>query len=185
MACSRISPMNDLFRPNRNDAIDRNRLDSPPVPPRDREAAKASHACAPPMGWASVCAWRILCCSPAASRWARGETIRSSRKSWRLQSSSVISCRASVSRRSRRIPPPFRSPCRARRPPSPRRTSMPARPAISPSAMSISAIASRQEICWRSSQYPSSITRFRRTRRRSISSSRRSSRRRPTGIWRR
>src|ERR1700732_4865715 len=29
MACSRISPMNDLFRPNSNDAIDRNRLDSP------------------------------------------------------------------------------------------------------------------------------------------------------------
>src|ERR1700737_4664371 len=29
MACSRISPMNDLFCPNRNDAIDRNRLDSP------------------------------------------------------------------------------------------------------------------------------------------------------------
>src|ERR1700682_1198085 len=30
MACSRISPMNDLFCPNRNDAIDRNRQDSPP-----------------------------------------------------------------------------------------------------------------------------------------------------------
>src|ERR1700736_1231210 len=29
MACSRISPMNDLFCPNRNDAIDRKRLDSP------------------------------------------------------------------------------------------------------------------------------------------------------------
>src|ERR1700720_4361341 len=29
MACSRISPMNDLFRPNRNDAIDQNRLDGP------------------------------------------------------------------------------------------------------------------------------------------------------------
>src|SRR5713226_5688904 len=29
MACSRISPMNNLFRLNRNDAIDRNRLDSP------------------------------------------------------------------------------------------------------------------------------------------------------------
>src|ERR1700676_595263 len=29
MACSRISPMNDLFRLNRNDAIDRERLDSP------------------------------------------------------------------------------------------------------------------------------------------------------------
>src|ERR1700726_2230808 len=29
MACSRISPMNDLFRLNRNDAIDRKRLDSP------------------------------------------------------------------------------------------------------------------------------------------------------------
>src|SRR5260370_12583761 len=29
MACSRISPMNDLFRLNRNDAIDRNRQDSP------------------------------------------------------------------------------------------------------------------------------------------------------------
>src|SRR5580692_3144105 len=31
MACSRISPMNDLFRLSRNDAIDRNRLDSPTV----------------------------------------------------------------------------------------------------------------------------------------------------------
>src|SRR5258708_25603324 len=30
MAYSRISPMNDLFRPNRNDAIDPNRLDGPP-----------------------------------------------------------------------------------------------------------------------------------------------------------
>src|ERR1700737_4139633 len=29
MACSMISPMNDLFCPNRNDAIDRKRLDSP------------------------------------------------------------------------------------------------------------------------------------------------------------
>src|SRR6266404_779134 len=29
MACSRISPMINLFRPNRNDAIDRKRLDSP------------------------------------------------------------------------------------------------------------------------------------------------------------
>src|SRR6202045_3412426 len=29
MACSRISPMNNLFRLNRNEAIDRNRLDSP------------------------------------------------------------------------------------------------------------------------------------------------------------
>src|SRR6266403_4290567 len=29
MACSRISPMNDLFRLNRNDAIDRNRPDNP------------------------------------------------------------------------------------------------------------------------------------------------------------
>src|SRR5467141_3068213 len=29
MACSRISPMNDLFRLNRNDAIDRNRQDNP------------------------------------------------------------------------------------------------------------------------------------------------------------
>src|ERR1700732_3805035 len=29
LPCSRISPMNDLFRPNSNDAIDRNRLDSP------------------------------------------------------------------------------------------------------------------------------------------------------------
>src|SRR6476659_4218338 len=29
MACSRICPMNDLFRLNRNDAIDRNRQDSP------------------------------------------------------------------------------------------------------------------------------------------------------------
>src|SRR6266851_5377652 len=29
MACPRISPMNNLFRLNRNDAIDRNRLDSP------------------------------------------------------------------------------------------------------------------------------------------------------------
>src|ERR1700722_12079463 len=29
MACSRIFPMNDLFRPNGNDAIDRNRLDGP------------------------------------------------------------------------------------------------------------------------------------------------------------
>src|SRR5712675_1015533 len=29
MACSRISPMINLFRPNRNDAIDRKRLDGP------------------------------------------------------------------------------------------------------------------------------------------------------------
>jgi hypothetical protein len=56
------------------------------------------------------------------------------------------------------------------------------RPAISRSAMSTSVIASKREICWRSSQSPSSITRFRRTRRRSISSSRHSSRRGPTEI---
>src|ERR1700730_13431506 len=30
LACSRISSMNDLFRPNKNDAIDRKRSDTPP-----------------------------------------------------------------------------------------------------------------------------------------------------------
>src|SRR6476660_2960721 len=39
----------------------------------------------------------------------------------------MISCRACVLRPSRRIPLPFRSPCRARRPPSPRRISLPAK----------------------------------------------------------
>src|SRR4029077_8293829 len=32
MECSRISPMNDLFCPKRNGAIDRNRQDSPTFP---------------------------------------------------------------------------------------------------------------------------------------------------------
>jgi len=41
-------------------------------------------------------------------------------------------------------------------------------PAISPRATSTSEIMSRRENCWRSSQYRNSMTRFRRTRRRSI-----------------
>jgi hypothetical protein len=48
-------------------------------------------------------------------------------------------------------------------------TSLPAQPAISLSAMSTSGIMSGQEICWHSSQYRNSMTRFRRTRRCSIS----------------
>ncbi len=124
-----------------------------------------------------------LYCSLAAFHWARGETTRSSRRRWRLPSRHVSSCLACVSRQSNRAPAPFRSPCRARRLPSRPRISMPARQAISTSATSTSAIASRQEICSPGSPCRSSMTRFHRTRRRSISSSRRGIRWRPVESW--
>jgi hypothetical protein len=128
---------------------------------------------------AGVCLRLGDCCSSlAAFRSAPGEPTRICRRSWRRPSRSVISCLACALRRSRRARTQFRSPCRARRPHSPRQISTPARPAISISATSTSAIASRREIRWRSSQCRSSTIRFRRTRRRSISSSRRWIRRR-------
>ena len=157
-----------------------------PLRPRHREPAKASPAAASPTGRAVVRAGRISCCSPAASRWALGDTIRGSSRSWRLREQEadfVPSLRVATVeaesrhhvghpaghdgriRRGEHLCPRDRlyrqAQCRHRR--------------------------SRQgrAICWRSSPCPSSMIRFRRTRRRSISSSRRWSRRRPTESSRR
>ena len=126
---------------------------------------------APPMGRATVRAWADSCCWPAASSLgALGQLFAAATGHGDCRAGARFRARLCASRRSSRARPRSRSPCRARPPLSRPRTSMPARPAISPSATSTSAIASRREICWRSSRCRSSMTRFRRTRRPSISS---------------
>ena len=176
--------MNDLFRPNRNDAIDRNRLDGPPFhreiekQPRRRTHVRRRWG----GGLFALGGFVVLAGGLTLGGWGNYSQKQEVMATAKQQHDFVPGFHVATVEA---IPPRFRSPCQARRPPSPPRTSMPARPAISRSAMSISVIASRQEICWRSSQSPSSITRFRRTSRPSISSSRHSSRRGPTGIWRR
>ena len=85
MACSRISPMNDLDARTRMTRSTGHRQHDLPSTARSRSRQSTAAGAADGAGVCSRLA--DLCCSPAASRWARGETIRSSRRSWRLPSS--------------------------------------------------------------------------------------------------
>jgi hypothetical protein len=168
MACSRISPMNDLFRPNRNDAIDRNRLDGPTF---HREIEKpAKHRRPMRRRWGgrlfALGGFVLLAGGLTLGGWGnyslKQEVMATAKQQHDfVPSLHVATVEANPATVSVTLP--------ARRPPSLRRTSMPAQPAILRSAMSTSGIASRQEICWRRSQSRSSTIRFRRTKRPSIS----------------
>ena len=142
--------MNDFGNTDRNDAITWDRKDAPAVD-RDTQAPQKPHRGGGRWGGRLFATGSFLLLTGGVALGAWGYYSRQQEVMTTATHGSATSCPACAPQRSRRAPAPNPSPYPPRRPRSRTRTFMPAPPAISESAMSISAITSRQKSCWRSS----------------------------------